>query len=467
MAAQATKDLAMDDLTRPSFLSYRGPEPRLPEPPSRVYGRVDQIEPIESRGPEELSTFNGDRVALLDAVDARWFDADARERERLADEATVDEADENVSVVVMAETDLREALAHPSTLEASWIEIELDESGAGPPVLHYLNLFAAPIERSLVRATWALPPLNRDLAEKTSMDDVPDATEEELAGVLDALGSASAAAVYDVGQGGCNAVLSSGIPSLYFDFGGGVLAHRNTFPPPLTRFCFTQQPPIVLSHWDWDHWSSANRDSQAYAQTWIVPRQGANGLGAVHRTFLARILQKGSVLVWPDALASLQRGPYELLKCGGPISSRNNSGLALVLEEPGSDDSQRMLFPGDCAYDYISRAKESDFTALVCPHHGGRTKASFVPASDRNPSGRIVYSYGQDNSYGHPFASVCSDHVNAGWRHARETPSRCPSRSMQAPSHVLGHVHLHWDSAAPDEHPGCGGRTCQLTCHQR
>jgi hypothetical protein len=41
----------------------------------------------------------------------------------------------------------------------------------------------------------------------------------------------SAAAVYDVGHGNCNALLdSAGFPGLYFDFGGGVLANRKSFP---------------------------------------------------------------------------------------------------------------------------------------------------------------------------------------------------------------------------------------------
>lgn len=80
----------MDDLTRPSFLSYRGPEAPLPEPPPRVYARVDQIEPIESRTRGELSAFAGDRIALLDSVDARWFDVYVRKHERLAEPVTID-----------------------------------------------------------------------------------------------------------------------------------------------------------------------------------------------------------------------------------------------------------------------------------------------------------------------------------------------------------------------------------------
>jgi hypothetical protein len=155
------------------------------------------------------------------------------------------------------------------------------------------------------------------------------------------------------------------------------------------------------------------------------------------------------------------------VKCAGPKSSRNDSGLALVLKRPGPDEPQRMLFPGDCAYNYIPPAQTGSFTALVCAHHGGHTHATFVPASDHNSEGRVVYSYGQSNSYGHPFAAVRTDHTNAGWQHALDTPNRCPPVFTGGAPNLLGHVHLYWDQAAPDEHPGCSGRACQLTCHQR
>lgn len=457
----------MDDLSNLGFLSYRGPEPRLAEPPRRVYARVEQIEPTVSTDMPELASFAGENLALLDAVDADWFDRYGRERERLADPRTVDETDEHVSVVALRELDLLRELGDARTDDRAWIELEFDSVGTRQPALQYLNLFAAPIERGVRRANWALPPLDRELAAKTSMDDLPDASEEQLAAVLSDVAPADAAAVYDVGQGGCNASLSGGTPHLYFDFGGGVLANRNTFPTDLTNFCFTQKPPILLSHWDWDHWSSANRDPKAYRQTWIVPRQDGNGLGAVHRTFLGRLRQNGTVLVWPKSLTSLNRNDYEVVQCTGPARNRNDSGLALILNRPERETSQRMLFPGDCSYEHIPPAQAGAFTSLVCPHHGGRTGSSFVPAPDGNPAGRLVYSYGQANCHGHPFPEVRADHLAEGWHDSRETPHRCPPVTLQSPPHILGHVHLYWEIAGRYEHPGCGGNGCQLTCHQR
>ena len=296
-----------------SFLRYQGEEPEVAEAPPRVYALVDRTVTLAR---DTKSPFAGDEVVLLDSVDANWFDEARRRRDGpLADERTVDDADRNVSILELRRRDLEDALGGDlggELWEPAWIELEL-QSGYGYtdrwPVLHYLNLFAGPVARELVHAAWAEPPLDRELADKTSMDDVPEADEDELERILSRIEAPRAVAVYDVGHGNCHAALDEHAPVLYFDFGGGVLANRRTFPAGLTQFCFSYEPPIVLSHWDWDHWSSANRDTRAYARTWILPRQGVKGLGAVHRTFLARLLQHGTVLVWPvgSAVASRRR----------------------------------------------------------------------------------------------------------------------------------------------------------------
>jgi hypothetical protein len=450
-----------------SFLRYQGEEPDVGKPPPRVYARLDHVARVAE---DAASPFAGDEVALLDSVDANWFDGAQPERKSsLADRDTVEEADLNVSILEVRTRDLQGALGTLGSLpDTMWIEVNLQsEHAVGASVLHYMNLFAAPIDRTLRHARWVGPALDRELADKTSMNDLLDSERDELDVILGSVRAPEALAVYDVGQGNCSAALDGQAPTLYFDFGGGALGNRRTFPAALTEFCFTNSPPVVLSHWDWDHWSSANRDSRAYAQTWIVPRQGINGLGPVHRTFLARLLQNGVVRVWPTGLPSLRVGEYELLRCCGPASSRNDSGLALVVSRTIGGTSRRMLLPGDCGYGHVPTADTGRFTSLVASHHGGRTGTSVMPQPDGTRSGRLVYSYGQGNSYGHPFASVREDHMNAGWRTALETSARCSSRSALPTAPALGHVHLYWDPGVDDANPGCGGRQCQLACHQR
>jgi hypothetical protein len=70
-------------------------------------------------------------------------------------------------------------------------------------------------------------------------------------------------------RGSANAVLDlNGVPCMYADLGGGVIGHATSFPADFKRLCLT--PTIVLSHWDWDHWSSAGRFPAAQTMTWIV-----------------------------------------------------------------------------------------------------------------------------------------------------------------------------------------------------
>ena len=116
-----------------------------------------------------------------------------------------------------------------------------------------------------------------------------------------------------------------------------------------------------------------------------------------------------------------------------------------------------MLLPGDCAYAQIPNVYSGVFTSLVASHHGGRSGTGAIPQFDKSPSGRLAYSFGPDNSYHHPFANVRNDHTNAEWCPALETASRCPERGARPAGNAFGHVHLYWDPADADAHPGCGG----------
>jgi hypothetical protein len=341
----------------------------------------------------------------------------------------------------------REVLA-----EGTWLEVTLDPPRMGAAALHYLNLYGPPDEQS-IRSVRPLPDLDKELARRTSMDQVADASEEAFEHALPPV-RVDAAAAYDVGQGNCNALLQDAVPRLYFDFGGGVIGNRRSFPAALGAFCLRGDPPIVLSHWDWDHWSSANRQPEAYKRTWIVPRQQKT-LRPVHSTFLGRLLQHGRVLVWPDSLQVFSRDDYRLVKCVGSPRSTNDSGLALFAEHDAGNEKLRMLFPADANYDFIPTGCDTPLVALVAAHHGADTGARQIPrpASD---DATLVFSYGVDNSYSHP--SPAGRAAHSGWRHVLETAHRSPD---------LGHAHLYWHVGSSDAAPPCGGRDCQLTCHQR
>ena len=158
--------------------------------------------------------------------------------------------------------------------------------------------------------------------------------------------------------------------------------------------------------------------------------------------------------MWPAGLPELEVGALKIEACTGPPSSRNNSGLAMIVRHP---NGSQMLLPGDCRYNNVPSAR-GKFTSIVVPHHGGRTRSTFVPSSDGLVAGRCVYSVGAGNQWQHPFESVVDDHVGI-YVAELSTADRDTSG--------LGHVHLYWDQNQPDAHAGCGGHDCDLGCHQR
>jgi hypothetical protein len=424
-----------------SFLTFFREDARLVQPPRRIYGRIDQFEPAD-----ELNGW--DPVILIDSVDADWVDELGGEIRWLGDPDTLRETDRRISVVEVRGGRLPGMGSWFPTDEGEWIELEFT---AGDDVAHYLNLFAAPIQRG-VRSARQVPHPTRERLEKlTSIDDLGVASEDDLRGALGGPRAGDAVAVYDVGHGNCNGLIDGGAVSLYFDFGGGVLRNRGTFPAALTHFCMCGHPVVVLSHWDYDHWSSGQRDPRALGLTWIVPHQK---LGPTHITFLGQIHATGRALVWPPQLSQLVVGDVSIERCTGPPRSRNDSGLAIAVTQ---SDGSRMLLPADAGYNHVPSASGS-FASLTVPHHGGRTPSSSVPASDARASGRCAYSTGAGNSYHHPYRNVVLAHA-AAWAHDLYTEHRDPSG--------LGHIHLYWDPQTTNAHPACGATTCQLTCHQR
>lgn len=267
-------------------------------------------------------------------------------------------------------------------------------------------------------------------------------------------------AVYDVGQGSANALCDvQGFPMMYFDMGGGVLANTSTFPAAFTNFCFTQDPSVVMSHWDWDHWSMAARFPDAVTRPWLVPNQK---LGAVHGTFAASILGAGTLLVWPKGLRGLSLGQARVEKCIGS-SGRNHSGLALLVDGPGGEPP--IMLTGDARYTAIPSGVAT-YHAVVVPHHGADMKNRSVPPSTGDPASRAAYSYGPANSFSHPRQCTFDRHVAQGWPHRCNGPARAVDRHTADLRPALGHIGLSWSARASLPHQPCGGNYCSLQLAQ-
>ena len=124
--------------------------------------------------------------------------------------------------------------------------------------------------------------------------------------------------------------LCPGRPHLYFDMGGGIQGNKKTFPTAFGWACFGATPPIVLSHWDKDHWAYANVFTQSLHMTWIVPRQ--KPLGKSHGMLVQSIVASGTLLVSSPSGGALRTSHLDLVVGNG--NGRNHSGLISSLIPP-------------------------------------------------------------------------------------------------------------------------------------
>jgi len=255
-----------------------------------------------------------------------------------------------------------------------------------------------------------------------SFSGMPDATESELVDVLSIdKGRNQFAACFNVGQGNCNAICdTNAMPLIYYDFGGGVLGNSKTYPKNM-RFCLCNQPPILLSHWDMDHWISGVHEPISQNSFWIAPRQHPIGLS--HVKFAKSLHDNGKLLLWPKNQQNINTPIGKIVKLPAH-SNRNYSGLIMIAQTKWRKTKKsqplidNILFSGDAPYYRIPGIRAYNFHSVVATHHGGKFKDQAPKAHSTHT---IAYSYGDGNSYSHPKNSAINKHSRAGWSHRLDT----------------------------------------------
>ena len=285
------------------------------------------------------------------------------------------------------------------------------------------------------------------IAQATSNRPATPNSQDRIRAALTRLDISGGVAFYDVGQGACQAGVDSSmhLPQLYVDFGGGVLTNRKTFPDVFSGFCFTAKPMVVLSHWDWDHWSSAQRHPASMVAPWLAPPVP---MKPIQQAFAAELYVRGSLHIWDHTWpATVSEGPVTIERCTGRTA--NDSGLAVTLRR-GARSAKNCLLPGDAAYAYIpSVSAGGTYNALCMTHHGGRLHSAVYPKPKRGAVS--VLSAGPRNSYRHPMFSTLAAHLEYGWKFPTGT-----AVSGQRPCHVL----VPWGSHPHIFQGGCHGREC-------
>lgn len=395
--------------------------------PSRVYGLLTQTEFRDSP--------QGEISVQFDCVDADWFDRN--------ESALTYRYAEAIPLFILEVRSTAERLGRLLAFDGDltnqepdrWFAIQLGRDRS--ELEGQIRFGLSDREGSLIQLE-RLSEVSLDVETRLGKFQLPMSRRRgrDIASVLGRVNSIGSARVFDVGQGSCAAAIgkNEGVEA-YFDFGGGVGSNHHTFPTQLAQFCFTGDPPVILSHWDWDHWSSALRDRRALQCDWIAPAQK---IGAIQWAFVQQLLgHRGRLFIWPKMLNALRVNQIEIQKCMG--SGRNSSGLAVLLHDEKNGD--RMLFPGDAQFSSIPGILSGVLTTLVVPHHGGKPFERNVPQCSGQSHHRLVYSFGGGNSYGHSAAATAVIYAQNGWSSAnlRETKNRA--------NNGLGHVHLPFSSA--------------------
>ncbi|MGY4509655.1 metallo-hydrolase/oxidoreductase [Bradyrhizobium sp. USDA 3650] len=325
---------------------------------------------------------------------------------------------------------------------ADWFYLEIERDGSGLPAWHaqlegngysahargvltYARQLDTPDEtrgprsRPQTLGAAAAPRLGLPRSLVTACAPLPKpATRAAISTVLKRVPQAASVLVRDVGQANFVSLCDDrGRAILHFDVGFPISFNRHTFPSnfDVNR---SEAPPIVLSHWDWDHLHGAFHLPHLLECRWIVPNQRL-GPGAAR---LARILaQKGNLLVRP-ANARIRFPFGELVRSRGPARDLNDSGLTILAT---LTSGRSALLTGDADYAYLMHANATKVDHLVATHHGARfnADAASVPMPN-NRHGQLVISYGYRNVYRHPHAEALSKHANWGWTTCLTTAGR-------------------------------------------
>ena len=436
------------------FFRYSPGDRTDPPPPRPVYARIDQVEPLDDvEGAHSL--------ILLDCVDARWLDEIASSARHLSD-AELSQADSRISIVSIFSKDLN--FVEIDSLNNSddypgWFFLELGDPDEGSLAEQFHNLFQDPTERGVIKVRPVTDAEAAILKRLAGWHDIKASNRAEIEEALEVPCSVDGVAIYDVGHGAATALISVVGPALYFDVGGSAIGNWRSFPEPLRQFCTILQPPVVLSHWDWDHWSSALRDNKLMENCrWILPIQDRAGeLGAVHARFLAMLKARGAKIYWWDYATppiSSSAG-FTVFRTRGSAKSRNESGLALRVDQ----NNRTVVLPGDASLSSVRAGLGTGLPSLdylMIPHHGGRSSLTSLPTPVSSSTSCIIYSYGVSNVYLHPLPKTVRA-FRKSWKKSVHTALRDGSG--------LGHVGINLRELSVKRFRCASGR-CQLGVRQ-
>jgi len=474
----------------------------LRDPPRRAYARFEKVEPIDPEDYEE-------RFLVYTAFSADWLDEQGSELYNLKNPSVAEtywqEYWRRLFLASRGQGEFPEDLFRPIPIfqyefwsnpkgdqraesylelmsEGQWLVIEQTDDKMSLMANVYSNLFG---EGQRVRiSTRPLEDGDKERALNAMVDPSswPDATPTEIEDALkEAAQKAEYLAAYDVGQASANGLLNEKHrPFMYYDLGAPPTNNTRTEPSSPIRFCWTENPIVILSHWDTDHWAGGARDTRSLHRTWIVPRQT---MEKSHIAFANDILHaNGKILMWPgtDYTADIALGTGQKImvaQCTGTKNDRNKCGLAIRVDDTNHGEKKHWLATGDAGYNFVPFKEEGEVVGLIVPHHGGKMTSNrrTLPKRGNSKYARLIYSYGPANDYNHPRPESVDEHIKKGWKIPAWTGKPDPGHTnpggetrATAEHHTkhCGAVIIGWDSPPTFHGVKCGWRECSMPINQ-
>lgn len=232
---------------------------------------------------------------------------------------------------------------------------------------------------------------------------------KKITKVLSTVNGVSSLLVRDVGQASFSSLRNKhGKALLHYDVGFPISFNGHT-APEIFDLDTSEKPPIILSHWDWDHLHAAFLHRHLMDCVWIVPDQKL-GPGAAR---LARILAAKGGLLIQRAGTKVGFPSGEIAHANGPQTSANDAGLTARATLASGCSA---LLTGDADYIFLTHRTIGPVNHLVATHHGARfaSGSAAIPAPVAG-SGTLLLSYGSRNRYRHPHPDALQLHTDAGW----------------------------------------------------
>ncbi|MGJ9420144.1 hypothetical protein ACHAC9_20680 [Massilia sp. CMS3.1] len=378
--------------------------------------------------------------------------------------------------------------------DTTWYQFELDLNSSkyfgSVKVLVYPNLFLAALPFGLRSAKKVTRKTASILNAAFNMVSWPSATSLEIKSALRA-SDAGVLAVHDIGQGNaCGLRESPKTPvNLWIDIGCGVNRNAKTTPPGLV-LCYSYEAPILLTHWDKDHWSGARKGAPPsnpdifLSRTWIVPRQR---IKAQHSKLADDIISAGGRILVVDSksigASSVLNIPIEdnrqieIALGRGTNTKDPNNCECLVIRIIDNMPDRKWLLPGDVSYSNMPTSWQVDsYVAIVASHHGADVGPTGLPGPYKSQPGYSVlaFSFGPNNAHGstsvrHPTHAMSLSYNLRGWGltawvtagasagGAAGWAAVCTAEHLPLPgTHLLGKL-IGWQSAPKTSslHPPC------------